>query len=283
MDTTDRCKEGSSQHAVCLRNNGLTALKNVNPWLGGYWNPYEGCDTKMGGIAATEEVFYSHCSDVLCATDNTFFARMPKPGKGAQELCDTTSSKIGGGQTVNKVGMSNIAPDNLCFRKPELSVTCDHPGTMLSGMTGSAMDDLYNHDRQLSLPGVSAYLQKAGRGLFMHGGNPLYYTKKGSVDAIASGVHSVLNINKQDLGGHHIVMRVDVSGNMYVDRTPLKKEPSFVAMHATPSETAYIHSLGSTKTHGDEGWLSNLRTSMQVFLLPLHFISYFTGITKKQD
>jgi hypothetical protein len=68
-----------------------------------------------------------------------------------------------------------------------------------------------------------------GKGLFVHGGNPLYYTPSAAAAAAtttAEKTHAVLKQSPEDIGAHHVVLRVTsdpLTGErfMHIDRTPL--------------------------------------------------------------
>lgn len=121
--------------------------------------------------------------------------------------------------------------------------------------------------------------EQEGAGLFMHGGNPVYYTMKGSSDDIARRVHSILRNSLDDLAGDHIVLRLSNDENtlqpfMYVHRTPLattslvignaSSEEAASQQSQDPVESIYQFSKLSTRpTGGNTGWLYNLASEMR--------------------
>jgi hypothetical protein len=95
---------------------------------------------------------------------------------------------------------------------------------LLGGSTsarGVASHALYATDGPFRLGGVDEEIAEVGRGLFMLGGNPLYYTAKGMEKEVVEQMHRVMKMNSGELGGHHVLMVVGTDGGMYVQRTPL--------------------------------------------------------------
>lgn len=121
--------------------------------------------------------------------------------------------------------------------------------------------------------------EQEGAGLFMHGGNPVYYTMKGSPDDISKRVHSILRMSLDDLAGDHIVLKLSSDENtlqpfMYVHRTPLattslvvgnaSSEAAASQQSRDPIESIYQFSKLSTRpTGGNKGWLYNLASEMR--------------------
>lgn len=111
-----------------------------------------------------------------------------------------------------------------------------------------------------------------GAGLFVNGGNPVYYTSKGNAQDVANQVQAVLRGNLNDLGGHHIVLKVVFeawSGMHYmrVDKAPLvsangisRLRPMQDDIGIDPAYRIFENSKESTwTTWGDlDGWLYNL-------------------------
>jgi hypothetical protein len=115
---------------------------------------------------------------------------------------------------------------------------------------------------------INEELKVLGRGLFVMGGNPLYYTTKGTPTSIADEVHAIIRQNKEDLGGHHIVFKTATDGvtgdeYMYIDKAPLTAATIYPkGSTPSPAWSVYQHSLLSSSTHGSYGWLSNLAAIM---------------------
>ena len=125
---------------------------------------------------------------------------------------------------------------------------------------GKGMQNLY---QEVEARHLDEELAENGKGLFVHGGNPLYYTsKKGSLDLL-SEMHALLKQSENDLGGHHVVFKISRDEKtkrvyMYVDRTPL-------ALIDTTDKTAsdvFEESTNARSTHGEFGWRRNLETTM---------------------
>lgn len=269
FDKAQRCKEGTALRAVCLRDSN--PLRSVNPWLGGAWNPYVGCDTSLsGGEAEPEtnraEVYDTYCYEGVCpgkSTDVPFYLNMPDPG-GSLGSC---MSKRDGHDLATVKGVPRSAAENLCYKSPLQTQECHHPQGMLTGLNGSAAKDLYNAGLDMVLSLRSQSLAHAGAGLFYRGGNPVYYTSKGSQEDVAAQVHAALNVHEEDLAGHHLVLSIGPEGSMVVDRMPLGRTdvpPSVPGQSFSWPEVAVQNSRKSADTHGKEGWLSNLERSMDL-------------------
>jgi hypothetical protein len=170
-------------------------------------------------------------------------------------------------------------PSNLCKQKnikfSELSKMDEctwKQGMLLLGMRGTKISsDLYTEATiKQSAAFSSSSSQNEGFGLFVRGGNPLYYTMKGTTEDVANKVHSVLRGSLDDIAGHHIVFRAELDENtlepyMYVHRTPLSSSWMMQTPFAKdPLEIAYDASKQSTlQTGGNRGWLSNLAATMR--------------------
>lgn len=144
---------------------------------------------------------------------------------------------------------------------------------MLLGLPGIPHKDLYSDTEMMFLNEAVA---QAGAGLFIKGGNPLYYTAKGTQEELARQIHAVLKSNLDDLGGHHVVLRVeedaqDVDGKplMSVHKLPLLSNPQALADASDresedPVEIMYAASADSALTSGgNDGWLTNLAGTMR--------------------
>lgn len=108
---------------------------------------------------------------------------------------------------------------------------------------GSEHADLYVDASFKYMDKAAALLAKDGAGLFVRGGNPIYYTMKGSADDVSSKVHSFLKNSLDDLAGDHIVLKLARDQNtlkpfMYVHRTPLAS--NLVVSLLPPSFQAHV-------------------------------------------
>ena len=54
-------------------------------------------------------------------------------------------------------------------------------------------------------------VSKYSAGLFVMGGNPIYYTAKGSSEDVAKEMHAVLKSHLDNLAGHHVVLKISSS------------------------------------------------------------------------
>jgi hypothetical protein len=128
---------------------------------------------------------------------------------------------------------------------------------------------------------------QAGAGLFVHGGNPLYYTYKGTPEDVADEVQAVMRSSPEDLGGHHLVLKIarddtfytssedlprGFTYHMWVEKAPLTAAGNNVLKSYTaadsidPATRIFQSSLASTvPTSGIlKGWLRNLASSMRL-------------------
>lgn len=111
-------------------------------------------------------------------------------------------------------------------------------------------------------------LAKAGKGLFVRGGNPMYYTTKGTESEIARNMHAVLKQSLEDLGGHHVIFKTSIDPEtlepfMHIDRVPLTAAP-INAKGSKPDPALFVYDsvFESFSTHGEFGWRSNLQANM---------------------
>jgi hypothetical protein len=99
------------------------------------------------------------------------------------------------------------------------------------------------------------------------GGNPIYHTTKGSPTDIEDGIHTLIKQNLQDLGGHHVVFQtatdaVTEEEYMFISKAPLTAATIHTKSDLLPAVSIYEHSLASTNTYGEFGWLSNVAATM---------------------
>jgi len=93
----------------------------------------------------------SHCYEEVCpdrSIEVPFYQYMPNPDPQMQRdgqwkgSCYSDTGKRAGGKPATELGVSRLAPENICFRKPAQSLKCDHAQGMLGGLNGSAVADL---------------------------------------------------------------------------------------------------------------------------------------------
>lgn len=302
FDKEVQCPAGSIDNSVCARSTETGQWVAVNPWLGGSFNPWEKCDTQAGATTVdhegvNEEISVSCHPDICADTDAPYYANQPN------QQCLARASL---GQTAVKQGNVRFSSaSNLCRRTPwerpprgtpqvtvgevnpvtgEGDRQCTWPQGMLrKEHRGSPAQSLYTFADLVYSEGdvgeSSGILASAGQGLFLHGGNPLYYTTKGTEADVARNVHSVLRQSLEDLGGHHVVFRtatdpISKHRFLYVDRTPLASIGWQAASPPMPAAYIYDQSLTSAQTHeplagstgggsGGQGWLRNLPAQMR--------------------
>ena len=158
---------------------------------------------------------------------------------------------------------------NLCKQTPQLPSKCTHPHGMLMDLQGQSVSSLYSGQVLRHRDDV---VSKAGAGLFVRGGNPIYYTSKGNAEDLARQVHAVLRGDAGDLAGHHLVLKVSQdswTGSKYmrVDRAPLVAIDMLADDGAAdPAVHLYSESLRSTNTTWGnlDGWLYNLAGVMRL-------------------
>lgn len=209
FDARTQCKFGNADDSVCrevkanetsckyayVQNNstkkvcsepavGQTVAMNV--WLGGDFNPFEGCDTSSSGDTvdgekAIELVDVS-CNPTICDPKEGFkeayYRRMPN-----LEKCYSKIKNL-----VERVNVPRSSENNLCSKKPMQhsavgGVECLlEQGQAKMGLVGKPAENLYAKAEPIY---ASSELSSTGQGLFVKGGNPIYFTSKGTEEEIA--------------------------------------------------------------------------------------------------
>jgi hypothetical protein len=157
---------------------------------------------------------------------------------------------------------------NICRRVPEKPSKCNTAHGMLMNLQGSVATTLYSGHEVRHRDEI---VSKTGAGLFVNGGNPIYYTSKGNADDVSRKVQAVLRGNLNDLAGHHIVLKVSEeswSGIKYmrVDRTPLLASKFLTDTSSVdPASHIYAEAKASVATTWGnlDGWLYNLPGRMR--------------------
>ena len=80
---------------------------------------------------------------------------------------------------------------NLCRQAPVIPSRCTVEHGMLMNLQGKDVPTLYAGQ---VLRHRDKLVARVGAGLFVHGGNPVYFTSKGSSDDVSNAVHSVLKV-----------------------------------------------------------------------------------------
>jgi len=153
---------------------------------------------------------------------------------------------------------------NLCKQTPVIPSKCTHNHGMLMNLQGQGVQTLYGGNVLVHRDEV---VSRQGAGLFIQGGNPIYYTSKGNAEDVARQVQAVLRGHVDDLAGHHIVLRVhhetwSGAHYMHVHKAPLLA-PEFQTGTYGSTDLAskvFSESLRSiSTTWGNlDGWLYNL-------------------------
>ena len=236
------CQRGNIANSICYVDAVTNDIQLLNPYVGGDFNPFEMCDTKA---SVDDEVEINQCQ--LSTTNG-------KPG-----VCDDRTDSYFVGQRAGSCAHnlrvryrnvdSNMAT-NVCKFKTDASSTFVYKQGVLGGREYGRHTNLYNDAAEIC-PDQKVCSTGNGQGLFWEGGNPLYHNK------LQAQVNTgLLKMHLDDLAGHHIVLQVRPEG-MIVHRTPLMhaKINRAEVTYGTPIVT---HSMLSTVTHGDVGWLHNV-------------------------
>ena len=287
FDESVQCDTGSPDTSVCAEDpTNPKRILAVVPWLGGDYNPFESCDTVGSGTlqegeGSAHESISTECHPLICGDtlnnnqplDTAYYSLQPS-GKDRCYLRNKMQATLLNVPTTTK--------SNLCRQVPQKQPDeCTwKQGMLMLGMKGGRHTNLYT-DAPLKPAFV---IPSQGAGLFVHGGNPLYYTMKGTSEEVASRVHSILRGSLDDLAGNHIVFKVAVDEStlepyMYVHRTPLASDyfwddllsrmSNIATTEASPTsldplEEAYsISKKSARQTGGNSGWLSNLASDMR--------------------
>lgn len=230
----------------------------------------ESCDTVGSGDLqdgeSAHETIIAECHPLICngtngPLDSPYYAYQPSGVVRCYNM---------NGREVTRLNVPITTKSNLCSKAPELPSQCSwKQGMLLLGLKGAQHADLYAEAPLRYRDTIVAAQQ--GAGLFVRGGNPLYYTMKGTSEDVAKEVHSVLRGSLDDIGGDHLVLKVAVDENtlepyMYVHRIPLASNLDYsdIRSGVDPIEVAYAWSLQSRRqSGGNHGWLSNLESEMR--------------------
>lgn len=271
LNRNTQCEHATVNHAICTIRAG--SLELVNPWMGGDFNAFRGCDTvqssrNQDGDWDVEAVDVS-CPTYICKDkqNSTYFTEYPNA------KCKVASEN---GRTPSKRNIQPSAGTNICYYQPTENTTCTaRQGTLYRtrefDVPVSTVYDTHSHRH------ADARISPLGMGLFVHGGNPLYRDEQPDPDLLAGVVdpHPILWMHPSDLGGHHMVIKVythpiTLESYMRVDRTPLIRLGNGqlygipYGSDGTVAGDAYVHSRKARSTHDvSSGWLYNLRVQMK--------------------
>jgi hypothetical protein len=261
-------------------------LQAVIPWLGGDYNPWEACDTHQSGSLvdgeyANEEI-ESSCHPLICPKGppvDSYYRNHPTSNIDRYRCAYRDREVV---TTTRNVKSSHKT--NLCKQAPDVPRTCTSPHGMIASLQGRPVRSLYGHQ---VLRHRDKIVAQAWAGLFVHGGNPLYYTYKGTPEDVADEVQAVMRSSPEDLGGHHLVLKIarddtfytssedlprGFTYHMWVEKAPLTAAGNNVLKSYTaadsidPATRIFQSSLASTvPTSGIlKGWLRNLASSMRL-------------------
>jgi hypothetical protein len=146
---------------------------------------------------------------------------------------------------------------------------------MLMNLQGQSVPTLYGGNVLVHRDEV---VSRQGAGLFVQGGNPIYYTSKGNSEDVARQVQAVMRGHIDDLAGHHIVLRIIYEGwsgshFMHVHKAPLLAPEFQPGTYGStdPASSVFSGSLRSIATTWENfgGWLYNLAGAKREPLLYL--------------
>lgn len=188
FDEGVQCKAATLDTTVCA-DTGPTAtssgIQAIVPWLGGDYNPWEGCDTEQTGDLPdgeyANEAVSTSCHPLICPIDKDSSGFLRNHPTNSRYRCSLKN-----GEVVSR--MRNVPSKyrtNLCRRKPAVPDACTNPHGMLMGLQGRPVNTLYGETVVRHRDEVVA---RTGAGLFWHGGNPIYYTAKGMAEDVARDV-----------------------------------------------------------------------------------------------
>jgi len=164
---------------------------------------------------------------------------------------------------------------NLCKQGPVVPSKCTHRHGMLMNLQGQSVPTLYGGNVLVHRDEV---VSRQGAGLFVQGGNPIYYTSKGNSEDVARQVQAVMRGHIDDLAGHHIVLRIIYEGwsgshFMHVHKAPLLAPEFQPGTYGStdPASSVFSGSLRSIATTWENlgGWLYNLAGAKREPLLYL--------------
>lgn len=128
-----RCIRGAKSvlETYCYLGSANDTVKPLNPWLGGHYNPIEGCDTQIDSFG--REVIDGSCDAQVC-TDDAFSAGTP-----AGLTCFSRDD-----QMIVMPRIADSAANNLCKEAAEfVTGECTQEFGLLGGGKGSPTPDLY--------------------------------------------------------------------------------------------------------------------------------------------
>lgn len=198
----DICKLATIANSVCQIVNFGERLQLLNPYIGGDFNPFDMCDTRINN---QEEIQVRECQlpaklndESVCKDINDqYFKGLPDCIQGRKSEYNNVEQSM---------------PTNICdFTSPQDN-SCPIEYGVVGGWKGMKKENLYEDDGPIC---SDLDICRTGRGLFWDGGNPIYHNGLSAINNTG-----LLKQNINDLGGHHIVLSIQPNG-MFVERTPL--------------------------------------------------------------
>lgn len=275
------CRMGSLDNTLCMATAAGVKIP-ANPWLGGGFNPFVFCDVRGNMPGDGNEHVDTYCNENLEVCDQgggLFYLNQPhgtfcqsrdgsSPDKPSMPSYVTQYDGNNDGRAIPLGDRSEytVYDNNLCAHKPVAPTSCTHKQGMLGARTGMSImdaqegvddsaDSLYS-----GVPVRNAPVQR--RGLFMGGGNTLFTENVGENEDV---LYSILHSHPNEVGGHHIVMRVltdDTSALMPITYLSLERVPLTSKMQSAGARADYLWSMQSKPVRGEDGWLRNLRYAM---------------------
>ena len=135
FDDSTVCKgDTSGDQRICWKATDETLWNSVNPWLLGFWNPYDECDVDFTAQTQTPvEYIDASCSELVCSTGGPYYTNMPF----SQQCKSRFNQRVlqPGVPQVDVFG--NYLPYNLCHhRLEEDQQGCMHDQALLGGFDG---------------------------------------------------------------------------------------------------------------------------------------------------
>lgn len=135
FDDATVCKgDTSGDQRVCWKAANGTSWSSMNPWLLGYWNPYEECDVDFTAqTQAPVEYIDASCAPAVCPLGGPYFTNMPF----SQQCQNRLNQRVlqPGVPQIDVFG--NYLPYNLCHhRLVEDPEGCLHDQGLLGGFDG---------------------------------------------------------------------------------------------------------------------------------------------------
>jgi hypothetical protein len=135
----------------------------------------------VDGEFANEEI-ESSCHQLICdpkdLARSSFYRNHPTDGK---MQCLSRN----GDMVSHRRNVASKHRTNLCRQMPVVPTVCNSQHGMLMGLAGRKVDSLYGG---YVVRHRDEVVSKTGAGLFVNGGNPIYYTAKGTTDDVAKEV-----------------------------------------------------------------------------------------------